>query len=83
MTLRRSIMPMRWKTTVDHKRKDGYYKFTITIPDNAVPSEALKIHLLTSGNSRLAILNFARELIEKESYWYSCPDWGLDYGVER
>jgi hypothetical protein len=67
---------------VDHNIKDGYYIFKIYVPDGAVPKDVMKSKLLSSGNSRLAILDFAREQIELESIWYKCPDWEIEYGVD-
>jgi len=71
----------RWKTSIDYSRDDTWFKFSIYIPNSTVPPQAMKSALLKSGNSRLAVLDYAREMCLKEALWYSCPDWDLDYGI--
>jgi len=75
------VMMTRWKTSIDYSRDDTWFKFSIYIPNSTVPPQAMKSALLKSGNSRLAVLDYAREMCLKEALWYSCPDWDLDYGI--
>lgn len=78
------VMDMnRWRSRVsmEHLVEDGCFKFQIWIPDDMVPYNSMKNHILSSSNSRLAIVEYLREHIEKEAIWSSCPDWEMDYGI--
>ena len=70
---------IRWRVLMDYDQAEDAHVFTIKIP-NVIPRDALKRRIL-DGDCRLRILDYARELIEKEVIWSECPDWDLDYGI--
>jgi hypothetical protein len=76
-----SMKQWKSKCSTEHLVDEGCFKFRIWIPDDMVPYDSMKSHLLSSGNPRLAIVEYLKEHIEKEAIWSRCPDWEMDYGV--
>jgi hypothetical protein len=71
----------RTQMIIDHQIELGRYEIKIHIPDDVVPYGLMKSKLLGGRGFGLSALDFARELLEKEAYWHSCPEWELDYGI--
>lgn len=69
-----------WKIMLDYSEEEGWYKIVIK-GQLIVPKDVMKVKLLSSGNIRLAALDYVREMIQREALWYSCPEWELDYGI--
>ena len=72
---------IRGRTSIEHDEKNGFHIIKIWIPDGLIAYDAMKTKMFSYGNPRLTVLAYAKEIVEKEALWYSCPDWELDYGV--
>lgn len=66
---------------IEHQKDQGRYRIQIFVPDDVVPYAVMKTRLLSGRSCGIHAIEFARELLEKEAYWYRCPTWDLDYGI--